>query len=84
MELRREDERLELLSETPAVQHRKMMGDYTLYSRGKVFGGTYDDRFLIKQTTASTRLLPDAQLETPYPGAQQMLLIDTEDPRLIA
>ncbi len=75
---------LELLSETPTVRHRKMMGEYVLYSRGKVFGGIYDDRFLIKQTTASTRLLPDAQLETPYPGAKQMLLIDTEDPHLIS
>lgn len=75
---------LDLLSETSEVRHRRMMGEYVLYSDDKVFGGIYDDRLLIKQTEASRRLLPDAVLEAPYPGAKQMLLIDTEDRDLIA
>ena len=75
---------LDLLSETSNVRYRKMMGEYVLYSENKVFGGIYDDRFLIKQTAASARLLPEAPLEIPYPGAKHMLLIDVENRALIA
>ncbi len=75
---------LDLLSRTLDVRYRKMMGEYVLYSEDKVFGGIYDDRFLIKQTEASRRLLPEASLEVPYPGAKQMLLVDSEDQDLIA
>lgn len=66
------------------MRYRKMMGEYVLYSQDKVFGGIYDDRFLIKQTAASKRLLPEASLEAPYPGAKQMFLVDSEDQDLIA
>lgn len=75
---------LDLLSETSSVQSRKMMGEYVLYSEGRVFGGIYDDRFLIKDTESSRTLFPEASKETPYEGARQMLLVDTEDRVLIA
>ena len=75
---------MDLLSDVPDVRHRKMMGEYVLYAENKVFGGIYDDRFLIKQTAASARLLPEAPLEIPYPGAKHMLLIDIENRALIA
>ena len=75
---------LDLLSKTSAVRHRKMMGEYVLYSEDKVFGGIYDDRFLIKRTEASERLLPEASLALPYPGAKRMLLVDIEDQDRIA
>lgn len=57
---------LDLLGELDDVAHRKMMGEYVLYYRGKVIGGIYDDRFLLKVTPASERLLPDAPRATPY------------------
>ena len=70
---------LDLLGELEDVAHRKMMGEYVLYYRGKVIGGIYDDRFLLKVTPASERLLPDAPRATPYEGAKEMLLVEVED-----
>ncbi len=70
---------LDLLGELDDVAHRKMMSGYVLYYRGKVIGGIYDDRFLLKVTPASERLLPDAPRATPYEGAKEMLLVEVED-----
>ena len=71
---------LDLLGELEDVAHRKMMGGYVLYYRGKVIGGIYrGDRFLLKVTPASERLLPGAPRATPYEGAKEMLLIEVED-----
>ena len=70
---------LDLLGELDDVAHRKMMGEYVLYYRGKVFGGIYDDRFLLKVTPASERLLPDAPRATPYEGGKELLLVEFED-----
>ena len=70
---------LDLLGELDDVAHRKMMGEYVLYYRGKVVGSIYDDRFLLKVTPASERLLPDAPRATPYEGAKEMLLVEVED-----
>ena len=70
---------LDLLGELDDVAHRKMMGEYVLYYRGKVVGGIYDDRFLLKVTPASERLLLDAPRATPYEGAKEMLLVEAED-----
>ena len=70
---------LDLLGELDNVAYRKMMGEYVLYYRGKVVGGVYDDRFLLKVTPASERLLPDAPRAIPYEGATEMLLVEIED-----
>ncbi|MEG0375219.1 MAG: TfoX/Sxy family protein [Raoultibacter sp.] len=70
---------LDLLSEADNVSHRKMMGEYVLYVNGKVFGGIYDERFLVKPTDAAKSLLMDAQYQIPYDGAKPMLAIDFED-----
>ena len=75
---------LDLLSETDGVTTRAMMGEYVLYCRGKVVGGVYDDRFLIKPTKSALALLPNAQKELPYEGAKEMLLVDTEDRAFLA
>ena len=65
----------------PGVRWRAMMGEFILYCRGKIVGGIYDDRLLVKPTAAALRLLPDAALETPYPGAKEMLLVEEVDDR---
>ena len=70
---------LDLLGELDDVEHRKMMGEYVLYCGGKVIGGIYDDRFLLKVTPASEWLLPNAPRATPYEGAKEMLLVEAED-----
>ena len=53
-----------------------MMGEYVLYYRGKVFGGIYDDRFLVKATKSAVAMMPDAEMELPYEGAKEMILVD--------
>ena len=60
----------EQLSTLPDVSIRAMMGEYILYFRGKIVGGLYDDRFLVKPTPAALRMMPDAPREIPYPGAK--------------
>lgn len=71
---------LDLLGELEDVAHRKMMGGYVLYYRGKVIGGIYrGDRFLLKVTPASERLLPESPRAIPYEGAKEMLLVEVED-----
>ena len=70
---------LEQLSELDDVSHRAMMGEYIVYYRGKVVGGIYDDRFLVKPTIAAAAMMPNAEMELPYEGAKEMLLVDDVD-----
>lgn len=73
---------LELLSGVSEVTSRKMMGEYLLYAHGKLFGGVYDDRFLVKATPASRAVLSIEEL--PYEGASPMLVVDVEDSGTVA
>ncbi len=72
---------LEQLSLVEDITYRKMMGEYVLYHRGRVFGGIYDDRFLVKPVRAAQKLMPNAEYEIPYEGAKKMLLVDNVDDR---
>ena len=67
---------LEQLSETGDVTSRAMMSEYILYFRGKVIGGIYDNRLLVKPVKAARRMMPDASEDMPYDGAKPMLLVD--------
>ena len=70
---------LEQLSEVEGLRYRPMMGEYLIYCRGKLVGGVYDDRLLVKPTKSACALLPDAPREEPYPGAKPMLLVTETD-----
>ena len=70
---------LEMLSDTEEISYRTMMGEYIIYCRGKVVGGIYDDRFLVKKTRSAALMMPDAPLELPYDGAKEMLLVENVD-----
>lgn len=72
---------LEQLSELEDVAYRAMMGEYILYYRGKVVGGIYDDRFLVKPVKAAVSLMSEASFERPYEGAKEMLLVENVDDR---
>ena len=72
---------LEQLSEIDEVSYRTMMGEYILYYRGRVFGGIYDDRLLVKPVPVAVKLMPDASMELPYEGAKEMILVDDVDNR---
>ena len=66
------------------VTHRAMMGEYIIYYRGKIVGGIYDDRFLLKPTTSAVTMMPNAPKEFPYEGAKEMLLVeDIENKELL-
>ncbi len=67
---------LEQLSELDGIAYRAMMGEYVIYYRGKVFGGIYDDRFLVKPVRSALAMIPNAEKEFPYAGAKEMLLVD--------
>ena len=70
---------LEQLSDLDDVSYRPMMGEYILYYRGKIIGGIYDDRLLVKETRSALELMPAAICELPYEGAKEMLLVDEVD-----
>ena len=70
---------LEQLSELNDITYKAMMGEYIIYYRGKIIGGIYDDRFLVKTTKSAKALMPEAELELPYEGAKEMLLVDNVD-----
>ena len=72
---------LDQLSGTEGVAWRPMMGEYILYCQGKVIGGVYDDRLLVKPTKSALAMMPAAAMEPPYPGAKEMLLVEDMENR---
>ena len=72
---------LDQLSGLDDISYRAMMGEYIIYYRGKVVGGIYDDRFLVKAVKAALAMMPDADMELPYEGAKKMLLVDDVENR---
>lgn len=70
---------LEQLSPLDEITYRAMMGEYILYYRGKIVGGIYDDRLLVKSTKTSNTLIPSPTLEAPYEGAKEMILVEDVD-----
>ena len=67
------------LSELEDITYRTMMGEFIIYYRGKVVGGIYDDRLLVKPVKSAIRYMPTSTYELPYEGAKEMLLVDEVD-----
>ena len=72
---------LDQLSGLDDISYRAMMGEYIIYYRGKIIGGIYDDRFLVKPVKSAVAMMTDADLELPYEGAKEMLLVDDVENR---
>lgn len=72
---------LEQLSGLEEITYRAMMGEYIIYYRGKIVGGIYDDRLLVKPVKSAVLIMNDAVYEQPYDGAKEMLLVDRGDDR---
>lgn len=70
---------LENLSDLEEITYRAMMGEFIIYYRGKIVGGIYDDRFLVKPVKSAINYMPLARYELPYEGAKEMLLVDEVD-----
>ena len=56
-----------------------MMGEFIIYYKGKIIGGIYDDRLLVKPVQSAINYMPNAVYELPYDGAKEMLLVDEVD-----
>ena len=72
-----------VLEQCSGLSARDMMGEYVLYYGGKVVGGVYDNRLLVKPTKSAVALLPNAQSELPYEGAKEMLLVEDIEDRVL-
>ena len=70
---------LEQLAELDEITYRAMMGEYIIYYRGKIVGGIYDDRLLVKPIKSAVSYMPEAAYELPYEGAKEMLFVDNVD-----
>jgi len=70
---------IEQLSDLGEINYRAMMGEYIIYYRGKVAGGIYDDRFLVKTTQAAIAYIGDVTYAVPYPGGKEMILVENLD-----
>ena len=70
---------MEKLSGLEEVEYRPMMGEYILYYRGRIVGGIYDDRLLVKPVQAARALMPDAPEDLPYEGGSPRLLVEEVD-----
>ena len=68
---------LDLLREVDGITFKKMMGEFLLYKDGVLFGGVYDDRFLVKKAAALDGL--GLREELPYEGAKPMLVVESDD-----
>lgn len=72
---------LQQLSELEDVTARPMMGEYIIYYGGKIIGGIYDNRLLVKNVKSAAEYIPDAECELPYEGAKPMLMVSNADSR---
>ena len=72
---------MDQLSGLQDVTYKAMMGEYIIYYRGKIVGGIYDDRFLVKPVKSAIEMMPDAEMEIPYEGAKTMILVDDVENR---
>ena len=70
---------LEQVSELENVSYKAMMGEFIIYYEGKIIGGIYDDRLLVKPVQSAINYMPNAVYELPYDGAKEMLLVDDVD-----
>ncbi len=70
---------LEQLSLLDDITYKAMMGEFIIYYRGRIAGGIYDDRFLVKPVKSAVAMMPEAEMELPYEGAKEMLLVDDID-----
>ena len=74
---------LEQLSDLTDIDYRAMMGEFIIYYRGKIIGGIYDNRFLVKPTKSAIKILPNAPMEIPYPGGKPMIMVEDVENRAL-
>ena len=73
---------LEELSDLKDITYKPMMGEFLIYYRGKLAGGIYDNRLLIKPVKSAISYMPEPVYALPYEGAKEMLLVDNVDDKV--
>ncbi len=68
---------LEQVSLLDDITCKSMMGEYLLYYDGLLFGGIYDDRFLVKIVKKNKKYNMSETI--PYEHAKPMYLVDDVD-----
>ena len=71
-----------VLDQCSDLSARAMIGEYVLYYSGKLVGGIYDNRLLIKPTPSAVAMMPEAARDLPYEGAKEMLLVENIEDRV--
>ena len=75
---------LEQLSNLPDITYRAMMGEFIIYYHGKIIGGIYDNRLLVKPLESVFKIIPNATMEIPYDGGKPMIMIpDVENTEIL-
>ena len=70
---------MDQLSDLGDIRNIPMMGGYIFYYKERIFGGIYENGFLVKITEASKKYMPDSLPEPPYEGAKLMLPVILDD-----
>lgn len=65
---------LEQLKELENITCKPMMSEFLLYYNTILFGGIYDNRFLIKKTTTNKKY--SLMEEIPYKNAKPMYMVE--------
>ena len=68
---------IEQLSLLDDITCKSMMGEYLLYYKSTLFGGIYDDRFLVKTVESNKKYNMEEVI--PYPNAKPMYLVEDVD-----
>ena len=69
----------EQLSGLDEIAFKPMMGEFLLYYRGRLVGGIYDDRLLVKPVKSAIEYMQNVSYTPPYDGAKEMLLVVNVD-----
>ena len=72
------------LNDLEDITYKAMMGEFILYYKGKIVGGIYDDRLLVKPVKSAVSYMPDAEYELPYDGAKELLVDDVDNRNYLA
>lgn len=73
---------MEQLSDLGDIRNIPMMGGYIFYYKERIFGGIYGNGFLVKDTEAGRKHMPDSEPEPPYEGAKPMLPVTILEDRM--
>lgn len=71
---------LDQLNDLEDITYRYMMSEYIIYYKGKIAGGIFDNRLMIKPVKSAIDFIENPIYDIPFDGAKEWILIeDIED-----